>query len=187
MNGIGLKKGTVKLSAHNRRWKNLFEKEKKMLFAEFRNKILEISHGGSTAIPGIPAKPIIDMFAVVSSLSVANHIKNKLEGIGYHYRGKEGVSGRILFVKGPEERRTHHLHLVECDNDEWKNHLLIKNYYLKHPDVARRYAKLKVKLAKKYPDNRSAYGKGKDDFIQSVIAKAKKERDNLLLAKKPLC
>ncbi len=144
-----------------------------MLLGHFPGQILEVSHGGSTAIPKMPAKPIIDMFAVVPALRVAEDMRSELEKLGYHYRGEEGVSGRILYAKGEEEKRTHHLQLVEREGDQWKNHLLIKNYYLQHPEVAEEYALLKQELAVKYPENRSAYSKGKNEFVQAVIAKAK--------------
>lgn len=170
---IGLKRGTVQLRAHNQNWKKIFEEEKALLLRHFPSQILEISHGGSTAIPGMPAKPIIDMFAVVSSLEEAEQMRKELESLNYHYRGEEGVPGRILYAKGEEEIRTHHLHLVERESDEWKNHLLIKNYYLRHPEVAQGYAELKKALAEQYPNDRIAYGKGKSDFIQSVIKRAK--------------
>jgi len=173
---IGLKRGTVKLKKHDPNWAKLFKKEKKLLLGKFPNVILEISHGGSTTIPTIPAKPIIDMFAVVLSLKKAKAIKNKLEKLGYEYRGADGVKERILYVKGEPELRTHHLQLVEKKSDEWKNHILIKNYFLKHPEVAKRYAKLKAKLAEKYPNSRKSYSHGKDAFIKSIIQKAKKEK-----------
>ena len=174
-NEIGLKRGTVKLSEHNPRWKEFFEQEKGILFKKFPKVILEIQHGGSTAIHGIPAKPIIDMFAVVSSLKDAEEIKPELEALGYEYRGEEGVPERRLYVKGSQEKRTHHLQLVERNSNEWKNHILIREYYLKHPDVAQQYAELKKKLAERYPDDRPSYGAGKDAFIKSVIENAKKE------------
>lgn len=154
----------------------MFEQEKQILLAHFPNDILEISHGGSTAIPNIPAKPIIDMFVAVSSLEVAEKIRGELETLGYYFRGKEGVSGQILFAKGPEEKRTHYLHLVEKDNDEWKNHILIKDYYLKHPEVAEEYATLKIKLAELYPNDRASYSKAKSDFISSIIERSKKDK-----------
>jgi len=154
----------------------LFEKEKKLLLKNFKNIILEIGHGGSTAIPNIPAKPIIDMFAVVKSLNKAKSMKGDLEKLGYEYRGADGVKERILYVKGKPELRTHHLQLVERESGEWKNHILIKDYFLKYPKVAKNYAELKVKLAKKYPEDRKAYSHGKNAFIKSVIKKAKKEK-----------
>jgi GrpB-like predicted nucleotidyltransferase (UPF0157 family) len=175
MNELGLKRGMVELRDHNPSWSKLFEEEKNILLKHFPDQILEISHGGSTAIPGIPAKPIIDMFAIVPSLKTAEDMRKKLETLHYHYRGEEGVPGRILYAKGEEEKRTHHLQFVERGSDEWKNHLLIKNYYVHHPDVAQEYTELKKQLAKKYSNDRGAYGKGKNQFVKSVIARAKAE------------
>lgn len=178
MNILGLKRGTVALHKHNKLWKELFKEEKDLLLETFPGKILEVSHGGSTAVPGIPAKPIIDMFAVVDDLLKTNDLRKKLEELGYNYRGEEGAPGRILYAKGPEELRTHHLNLVEKGNVQWNNHLLIREYYLAHPEIAADYANLKTKLAKQFPDDRKAYGAGKNDFILDVIAKAKKELRN---------
>lgn len=172
---IGLEKGAVRLENYNPYWKDLFESESKMLLDKFPGIILEISHGGSTAIPNIPAKPIIDMFAVISSSKDVERIRQELESLGYTYRGEEGVSERILFTKEIGEKQTYHLQLVQKNSNEWKNHLLIKNYYFRHPDAAEQYAHLKQKLAKQFPENRKAYSKGKHDFIQSIILKAKQE------------
>ncbi|KKT01004.1 MAG: hypothetical protein UW07_C0025G0012 [Candidatus Nomurabacteria bacterium GW2011_GWF2_43_8] len=172
---LGLGRTTVTLKQHNKNWKKLFDEEKEFLLSHFPDDIFEVSHGGSTSIPGIPAKPIIDMFAVVPSLQIARQLKDRLATFNYHYRGEEGVPGRILYAKGDAENRTHYLQLVEKESNEWKNHLLIKNYYLHHPEVAQEYAKLKKTLAKKYPKDRKAYSAGKDVFIKGVIAKALQE------------
>ena len=174
-NELGVKRGTVRLVPHNPNWKTLFEEEKKLLLTTFSNTILKISHGGSTAIPTIPAKPIIDMFAVVRSLSEADAIKDDLEKLGYEYVGERGVPERRLAVKGPEEKRTHHLQFVEETSKEWTNHILIREYYLRHPDVAEEYARLKQDLAQKYPEDRGSYTNGKEEFIASVIQRAKRE------------
>ena len=173
---IGLKRGTVQLKKHNPDWKKLFEKEKKLLLERFPGVILEISHGGSTAIATIPAKPIIDMFAVVPSLKAAENIRKELEELGYEYRGTDGAPERILYVKGPSEMRTHHLQLVERKSVEWENHILIREYFLKHPEVAQEYAQLKANLAEKYPEDRKSYSSGKDAFIKSVIQRAREEK-----------
>src|SRR3989344_1637171 len=159
---IGLKRGTVKLNKHNSNWVKLFKKESNLLLKKFPSIITEISHGGSTAIPTIPAKPIIDMFAIVPSLKKTELIKKDLEKMGYGYHGEEGVRGRILYVKGKSELKTYHLQLCEKRSDEWKNHLLIKNYFLKNPKEVKKYAGLKMKLAKKYPNDRKLYSNGKD-------------------------
>ena len=174
---LGLKQGTVRLSEHNSQWKELFEREKDILLKSFPNIILEIQHGGSTAIPDIPAKPIIDMFGIVASLKYAEDIKLELEKLGYEYRGEQGVPERILYVKGSPEKRTFHLQLMERDSDEWKNHILIRGYFLKYPEVAEEYADLKCALAEKYPNDRRAYSSGKDAFIKSVIRKARDDKN----------
>jgi GrpB-like predicted nucleotidyltransferase (UPF0157 family) len=175
MDDIGLKRGEVKLSEYNPRWAELFEEEKETLLEKFPSILLEISHGGSTSVPGLSAKPIIDMFAVVKSLSDAGLIRKDLEDFGYHYRGEEGVPERILFAKGPEEMRTYHLQLVERESGQWKNHILLREYYRRHPEVATEYEKLKLELAEKYPNDRKAYGAGKKEFIAKVLEKAREE------------
>ncbi len=172
-NIIGLKRGTVKLKKHNFGWKKLYEKEKETLLKKIPNIILEISHGGSTVIPGIPAKPIIDIFVAVSYLNKAknNTLKKNLEKMGYEYYGEDRGNERILYTKGGSEIKTHHLHFVKKDGEEWKKHILIKEYFLKNPRVAQKYAKLKTSLAKKYPNDREKYTHGKDTFLKSIIKK----------------
>lgn len=175
MGNIGLPRSVVRLDEYSPEWRNAFEKEKEFLLQNFPDEILEVSHGGSTSVPGMLAKPIIDMFAVVTSLADAEKMRDRLERLGYHYRGEEGVSGRLLYAKGPEEKRTHNLNLVEKSSDEWKNHISLREYYIRHPDVADEYIELKKSLAKKYPDDRVAYRKGKKDFIGTVLESARAE------------
>ncbi len=173
---LGLQKGKVKLVPHDPSWSKSFQDEKDGLVHAFPELILEISHGGSTAIPTISAKPIIDMFVRIESLSDAEKIRGSMSKLGYSYRGEDGVPGRILYAKGPEDNRTHYAHFVEGDNDEWKNHLLIKNYFLKHPQAAAEYEALKLALAKQFLDDRKAYSHGKDAYIKGILKKAQSER-----------
>jgi len=173
---IGLKKGVVKLERHDKNWAKLFEEEKKILLERFPNIILEVSHGGSTAIPNIVAKPIIDMFVAVPSLDDAERLRTELEQLGYIYRGKEDVLERILYLRASRDLTTHYLHFVEKNNDEWNSHLLIKEYYLEHPEAVKEYELLKKKLAEQYPNDRKSYTNGKDEFIKSIIQKAKEKK-----------
>lgn len=174
-NELGLKKGIVKLAPHNQNWKNVFEEEKQMLLSNFPGIISEVIHTGSTSIPGIPAKPIVDISAVVPSLAIGETLKSSLENLGYTYLGDAGVPGRVFFSKHRGEEVTHHLNLVEQNSENWNNHLLFKNYCLKYPEVAQEYARLKESLAEKYPNDRDAYWEGKNNFIQSVIKRAKED------------
>lgn len=175
MSDIGLPRGTVEVRDYDPAWKVEFEDEKNVLLQHFPREILEVSHGGSTSVPDMRSKPIIDMFAVVPNLADAESLRERLEALGYHYRGEEGVPGRILFAKGPEEKRTHHLNLVEKTNEQWLNHISLREYYIRHPDVARQYMELKESLAKQFPNDRGDYGKGKKEFIQSVLERARAE------------
>ncbi|OGZ73130.1 MAG: hypothetical protein A2908_01100 [Candidatus Staskawiczbacteria bacterium RIFCSPLOWO2_01_FULL_38_12b] len=170
-----MKKGVVKLKKHNANWAKLFEKEKKLLLKEFPDIILEIHHGGSTAIPNIPAKPIIDMFAEISSLKKVKtrKILEDLQKLGYNFYSEDKKNNRILYVKGDPKISTHHLHFVKKDSPELKKTLIFKEYLLKNPKVAKDYSGFKLMLAKKYPKDRRAYTTSKDKFIKSVIKKAK--------------
>ena len=171
---LGLKRGTVKLvnSCHDE-WARLFEIEKQLLLKTFGNRIIAIEHVGSTAIPGVPAKPLIDMNVAVSSLS-DEYIEEgvaPLENLGYHYMHK--FPDRHFFAKGSEERRTHHLNLVEPDSDEWRNSILFRDYMRRNKRACEEYAALKEKLAERFSEDRASYTKAKEEFIQKIIELAK--------------
>lgn len=172
---LGLPRDVVEVVPYDSEWPKRFEEERVLLLEKFPGLLLEISHGGSTSVPGLSAKPIIDMFAIVRSLADAESMRSDLETLGYHYRGAEGIPGRILYAKGSERLRTHHLQVVERSSDQWENHILLRNYYRKYPETAAAYERLKKELGEKYPHDRKAYGKGKAGFIASVLEKARKE------------
>jgi len=165
---IGLKRGTVKLTSHHKEWIKLFKKEKKFLLATLNNNII-IEHIGSTAVPGVLAKPIIDMLLGVSSPKQSKKIYKLLKNIGYEDRGEQDISGRRLFVKGPEENRTHYLHVTDKDSDSWKESILFRDYLRQRKETRDKYNRLKKELAEKFSDNRKQYTKAKSNFIQEVI------------------
>jgi len=172
---LGLKRGKVKLSPYNPKWPEIFKKEKKMLQKALGKMIIDIQHVGSTAVSRIPAKPIIDIAVAVPELSrkeVEKYIE-PLKKVGYEYRG-EDRSREHLFVKGGEEKRICHLHMVKFDSKAWKDYLLFRDYLRTHKKVAAKYTKLKLELAKKFSGNRKLYTTSKDNFIQKILKKAKK-------------
>lgn len=177
---IGLKRGTVKLVPHNSKWEELFEKEKQLFKKTFGDTILAIEHIGSTAIPGISAKPIIDINIGVESLDVAQSMKEKFEKLGYEHRPfvpgktKDDLKWQELYVKGPEEKRTHYVHVTILGNNYWKNDLLFRDFLRKNSERAKQYAELKEQLAEKYADNRETYTKNKEQFISETLEMAKK-------------
>lgn len=177
---IGLKRGTVKLLPHNPKWAELFEEEKRLLEKTFGDKIIAIEHIGSTAIPSIPAKPIIDMNVAVESLEIARDMKEKFMELDYEHRPfvpghtKEELKWQELYVKGPEAKRTHHAHVTVYGNDYWENDLLFRDYLRKNPTRAKQYAELKETLAQKHADDRGTYTKSKEQFINETLEMAKK-------------
>lgn len=178
---IGLKRGTVKLVPHDPKWSVLFDDEKKLLKNTFGYIIIAIEHIGSTAIPDIPAKPIIDINIGVKSLEIARSMKEKFEKLGYEHRPfvlgyiKNESRRRELYVKGSESKRTHHAHVTVYGNNYWENDLLFRDYLRKNYIRANQYAELKTELAEKHVDNREIYTKNKEQFIKETLEIAKQE------------
>lgn len=140
-----------------------------------------IEHFGSTAVPGLAAKPIIDMMVAVPSLAVvAQRIAPILTGLGYEFfwrdaeRGLPGIAYAWFIKRDAEGRRTHHIHCLEARSSEWER-LLFRDYLRAHPEAAREYDALKRRIAEKHPDDRVAYSKAKTGFIRRVMKAAQRE------------
>lgn len=175
---MGVKRGIVELEDYNIEWVKSFEKEKKLLEDVLKDKIVSVEHVGSTSIPNLKSKPIIDICVGVKNLEDAVGFEKILEPYDYHFRGHQGVEDRYFYAKGPEENRTHYIHFEEVDSDSYKNHILFRNYLIKHPEYVKQYQEIKEDLALKYPEERSKYTAGKADFIVSVIKLAKEEQND---------
>jgi GrpB-like predicted nucleotidyltransferase (UPF0157 family) len=169
---IGLERGVVRLEPYSEEWKQLFEQEKAILLAVLEDDIvdghiLDIQHVGSTSIPGMPAKPIIDIAIAVQDFEEARRCVPKLESLGYEYRGENGIPRRHYFNKG--DPRTHHLHMNEISSADWRNMLAFRDYLIAHPQAAQEYASLKLRLAQQYPQDRMAYLDAKAPFITRIL------------------
>jgi len=169
---IGLKSGMVKLIAYAPEWKQLFEEEKKRLESALGSLILNIQHVGSTSIPGMIAKPIIDIAIAVEEFEQAKLCIEHIEMLGYEYRGELGIPKRHFFVLG--DPRCFHLHMNEVTSDEWQNLILFRDTLVKNKALADEYAALKINLAQRFPDDREAYLEGKANFIERVMNIARK-------------
>jgi GrpB-like predicted nucleotidyltransferase (UPF0157 family) len=161
---------------YDRRWIELFAREAQNL----RNLlgealILRIEHFGSTAISGMPAKPVIDMLVEIPSFDRAQQAAlPKLVNTGYEYlwRG-DRPPGHMMFIKrSPDGRRTHHIHLATAGHKLWER-LYFRDYLCTHPEEATRYAQLKRDLAAQFPSDREAYTNGKSEYVALTTAKAK--------------
>ncbi len=128
---------------------------------------MDIQHVGSTSIPEMPAKPILDIAVAVESFEGATLCIRPLEELGYTYRGENGIPRRHYFVKG--EPRTHHLHMVEATSAMYKEYILFRDYLVQHPDIALEYALLKKRLAQQFVTERQKYQEQKDPFVQRIL------------------
>ncbi len=164
----GLKRGTVALIQHKEEWSKIFEKDKDMLLHILGNSAEDIQHVGSTAIPGISAKPIIDILVGLKDIFEAERFISKLEEKSYEYRPNASTQDRLLFIKGGENFRTHHIHVVQYDSNEWNRMIHFRDYLRENPNIAMEYKKLKEELAEKFPNNREAYTKGKEKFVKQI-------------------
>lgn len=173
---IGLKRGTVKLLPHNKKWHSLFEKEKKLMEQSIGDLVLDIQHIGSTSIPGIPAKPIIDISVGIRSMKNARKLVKSFEAMGYEWRNDtpwKNDNTQLLFVKGPESKRTHYVHLMRYKGKIWNNDVLFRDYLRKNKARAKKYAELKRDLAKRHANDRATYTESKSSFIFETLALAK--------------
>lgn len=173
MNKIGLKRGTVKLVPHNPEWDELFQSEKKKLLGVMGEIVIDIQHVGSTALPTISAKPVIDIAVLVKSLKEVEKYVEKIEVLGYQKK-QENRPERLFFTKGPEENRIIYLHIGDESTDYIKDMINFRDYLIQNPTEAKRYAELKAGLAKKFADNREPYTAAKEKFVQEVVERAKK-------------
>jgi GrpB-like predicted nucleotidyltransferase (UPF0157 family) len=156
----------------NEKWLALFSIESSKLIEVFNNEALEIHHVGSTSVPQIGyAKPTIDILVVVSDINKIDLYNSRMELLEYKPKGENGISGRRYFTKG-DLQRTHHVHIYEVGNPNAKAHLDFKVYMISHPDEARAYGELKVKLAKMYPEDVRHYQQGKESFVNELMNKA---------------
>ena len=173
----------VKMVGYDAGWRELFRKEAAYLRACLPAGFIRcIEHFGSTAVPGLAAKPIIDMLVEVTSLRVARaEMAPILEAQGYDYFWRPTMGDDVppwyaFFIKrGPSGVRTHHIHMM-TRRPVFKGHwerLLFRDYLIAHPDVAAQYEQLKRELACAHPNDRVAYTVGKTDFILGVMASAK--------------
>jgi GrpB-like predicted nucleotidyltransferase (UPF0157 family) len=168
----------VIIVASNPHWQLLFDREVDRIRAIVDpDLITRIEHFGSTSVPGLAAKPIIDILVGVKSLVRAKQIAiAPLATLDYTYWYDNPDPERMFFVKGlpPNSPRTHHIHMVEPNSRMWAQ-LAFCEYLRQHPDEAARYARLKYQLAQQFTHDREGYTKGKTAYIESVMHKARQQ------------
>lgn len=167
---LGLQRGIVRLEPYNPEWQKLFEAEKSALKEVLGDKFIAAEHVGSTAISGIKAKPILDLMLAIPDLNDWEWLKEPLTKLGYEFRRDfRSEKGHILFVKGPEENRTHYLKITELNSDFWMEHILFRDYLVNNPQYREKYQKLKENLFDEHTGNREPYTKGKENFVRKIL------------------
>lgn len=154
-------------------WPAQFAAERERLLAALP-PVLGIEHIGSTAIPGMDAKPVIDIMVLVAKISEHVRYLVELDTLDYRYLpyDEDRSPGRRFHFKPSLRHRTHHLHLVEAPSDYCDRHLLFRDHLRADADDARRYLELKRALAARHPDDREAYTNGKTALILEILERA---------------
>ena len=163
--------GPIQLFAYESGWQILFLEERDQLQASIGEYVLDIQHIGSTSIPGMTAKPILDIGIAITNFEEGVRCIQPMEKLGYTYKGENGIPRRHYFVKGAP--RTHHVHMVELESEDWRSHLLFRDSLIKNPETARSYERLKRELAQQFVTERAAYQAGKNSFIKALLHKAR--------------
>lgn len=167
---IGLRRHTVQVVDHNPGWAALAAEACQEARSACGDLLADLQHVGSTSVPDLPAKPILDLAAAVRTLAVIPELIEKLTGIGYIYRGDGGENGGHLFVRElTPDVRTIHLHVVVQDGQQWRNYLLFRDLLRRDAGIRKRYAELKKQLGTTFRNDRKAYTAAKEDFIRAVL------------------
>lgn len=177
---LGLKRGVVQLCEHEKAWEDNASETISVLKNIFKDTAVSIQHVGSTAIPSIMAKPIIDIAVGVKSFDNVKQLIPALKKLGFYYRPHAGLYEQMLFSSGSYydgtgDIQTHFVHVVIFGEEVWLNYINFRDYLNMDINSAKKYEKLKISLSLSTPKgaNRTAYTEGKHDFVMEILERAK--------------
>ena len=163
----------VKVVPHDPNSSKLFKVEADKIAVILGQEAIAIHHIGSTAIPNIGAKPLIDILVEVHDIEKIDEFNEEMIKLNYQPKGEFGIPGRRFFIKGDDSTRTHHVHIFQTGDPEIERHLRFRDYLMAHPEEAQAYSRLKEELARRFPEDIESYMEGKDGFIKEIDRKAK--------------
>ena len=170
---IGQYKRSFELVPYHNGWNDHFEREADLLKSILDEKVIQIEHIGSTSIPGMFAKPIIDIVVAVPLLKRSSDLILGLDNIGYVYKPFDTILERMFFSKeSPPEYRTHHLNLAKLETKFWKNQILFRDYLKENDQFAKEYIQLKNRFAEYYSRTNHVDLEWKSDFVAKIIEMA---------------
>jgi GrpB-like predicted nucleotidyltransferase (UPF0157 family) len=171
---LGLARGYVHLVPHDPRWDVLFDLAAAELSSYLDLPRAAIEHIGSTAVPDLAAKPVLDILVAVPSLLLPRSLFVDLERMGYQHRATDTVPERLFFAKGEENCRTHNLSVCETDSAFWRDRIRFRDLLRADPELRTRYATLKRELATRFPYDRFTYTEAKGEFIAGALGPGSK-------------
>ena len=167
---------TIQIVAYDPCWPQIYLAEREKVLAAVGARFVALEHVGSTAVPGLSAKAIIDMMAAVSDLQDGVDCLEQLAALGYE-KIETGMQAHLFLRKiDPEQGCSFHLHIVDSASWPERNERLLRDYLLAHPTDAQAYGQIKQRLALEYAQDGLSYTKAKTSFIQSVMDRARDER-----------
>ena len=176
---LGLKRGTVALYPHEKAWETEAARTIQTLWAILGDAAADIQHVGSTAVPAICAKPIVDIAVAARSFDRILEKRQVLEAHGFHYRPGKNIENQELFAcgsyyEGTGEEQTHFIHVVSAGSPDWQDYLNFRDYLNAFPEAAKAYEALKKSLAAANPEDagREKYLAGKHAFVRDTLQKA---------------
>ena len=162
----------VQVLLYDPRWPARFATTAAELRAALGPAAVAVHHVGSTAVPGLAAKPVVDVLAVADDLGAVDGAEPSLVGLGYEPRGEYGLPGRRYFVRGADGRRTDHVHVYGEGDPAVARHLAVRDYLRAHPEEAAGYGALKAAVAGRYPDDNRRYAEAKGPFVAALERRA---------------
>ena len=162
----------VRIVEHHHAWARQAHEELRRIGEALGPLAVRLEHVGSTAVPGLAAKPILDLQLSVASMEPRAGYIRPLQGLGYLFAPDPDSPDFHFFGKPPERPRTHHLHVCEAGSSHEFRHLAVRDFLREHSDEAARYAALKRELVKRHPQDRLAYIAGKEQHVTDLEARA---------------
>jgi GrpB-like predicted nucleotidyltransferase (UPF0157 family) len=167
---FGLTRGTVALRPHDPAWEEIAHQEIAAIRDALGAVAVDAQHVGSTAVPDLLSKPIIDIAVAVLPPADAHALADRLTRAGYVFRGDKGTQGGLLFVRTDErDVRSVHVHVVSSDSIEWATYVRFRDMLRRDPGLRHGYERLKRDAAARFPDDRASYTAAKHAFIRDVL------------------
>ena len=164
----------VTIEDYDPRWPEQFEIIRGRVAAVLGDMAAAIEHVGSTSVPGLAAKPILDIDVLLAASADVRGTIAALATLGYEHRGDLGIAGREAF-RGPVGNFRHHLYVCPSDSAEYARHIAFRDYLRSHPEDAREYVRLKRRLAERFGTDREGYNLAKTEFVREVLRRAQDE------------